>query len=305
MRVKAILAWAAIVAAMLLASCSKSDDVAASNEVSPVAVKAAFESQFPTATNVSWSKVDNFQVASFNLTSTTKSTTSSTHKCTAWYSGNGKWEMTEIEYTSDQLPDAVKKAYTASEYGDGTWTIVKIVMLKKTDGKEFFKFELSKSGKNNVLLYFNVDGTLLKVKEKNKNYPDCGNYPNVVSDSLKAAVAKLYPNGTIGEVMQGHWGYWVEVKDGANQYNLFFNHKYELLMSISELTLTGLPQAVQDAFKASSYADWTVEKIKGITMPGFTQQVYLIFVSKDDHYMMLIYGADGKPFGGQNSFGCE
>lgn len=52
MRVKAILAWAAIVAAMLLASCSKSDDVAGTNEVSPVAVKAAFESQFPTATSM-------------------------------------------------------------------------------------------------------------------------------------------------------------------------------------------------------------------------------------------------------------
>lgn len=306
MRGKAILVWAALIAALLLASCSKNDDVTSNeNEVSETAVKAAFTSQFPTAANVSWGEVDGFKVASFTLKSTTKSTTSGTHKCSAWYKGNGKWEMTEIEYSSDQLPDTIRKAYTATEYGDGSWTIVKIVKLKKADGTERFKFELSKTGKNNVLLYFNVDGTLLKVKEKNKNYPDCGNYPNVVSDSLKAAVAKLYPNGTIGEVMQGHWGYWVEVKDGANQYNLFFNHKYELLMSISELTLTGLPQAVQDAFKASSYADWTVEKIKGITMPGFTQQVYLIFVSKDDHYMMLIYGADGKPFGGQDSFGCE
>lgn len=304
MRIKAIFAWAAIVAAMLLASCSKSDDVANPDVVSPTAVKAAFESQFPTATSVSWSSVDNFQVATFTLNSTTKSTTSSAHKCTAWFRGNGKWEMTEIEYTSDQLPDTVKKAYTASKYGDGSWTIVKIVKLTKADGTAFFKFEVSKSGQNNVLLYFKATGELVKVKEKNKNYPDCGNYPNVVSDSLKAAVAKLYPNGTIGEVMQGHWGYWVEVKDGANQYNLFFNRKYELLMSISELTLAGLPQAVQDAVKASSYADWTVEKIKGILMPGFTQQVYLIFVSKDNRYMLLIYGADGKPFGGQNSFGC-
>ncbi|WP_320054690.1 PepSY-like domain-containing protein [uncultured Acetobacteroides sp.] len=303
MRIKAILVLAAIVAAMLLASCSKSDDVANTDVVSPTAVKAAFESQFPTAGSVSWSSVDNFQVASFTLNSATKSTTSSAHRCTAWYKGNGKWEMTEIEYTSDQLPDTVKKAYTASAYGDGSWAIVKIVKLAKADGTTFFKFELSKSGQNNMLLYFGAGGKLVKVKEKNKNYPDCGNYPNVVSDSLKAAVAKLYPTGTIGEVMQGHWGYWVEVKDGANLYNLFFSRKYELLMSISELTLAGLPQAVQDAFKSSSYASWTVDKIKGITMPGITQQLYLLFVSKDNRYMLLIYGADGKPFGGPNSFG--
>lgn len=296
--------WAAIVAAMLLASCSKSDDATPADEVSEVAVKGAFEAQFPTATNVSWSSVDNFRVASFTLTSTNKSTTGSAHRCTAWYRGNGKWEMTEIEYTSDQLPTAVKAAYTTSEYGDGSWAIVKIVSLKKTNGKELFKFELSKSGKNNVLLYFNVDGTLLKVKEKNKNYPDCSSYPNVVPDSLKAAVAQLYPNGTIGEVMRGHWGFWVEVTDGASAYSLFFNRKYELLMAISELAFEGLPQPVQDAVKASSYADWTVEKIKGIVMPGISQQVYLVFVSKDNQHLMLIYGADGKPFGGQNSFGC-
>lgn len=297
--------WAAIVAAMLLASCSKSDDATASNEnqVSEVAVKGAFEAQFPTATNVSWSNVDNFKVASFTLTSTNKSTTSSAHRCNAWYRGNGKWEMTEIEYTSEQLPDTVKKAYTASEYGDGSWTIVKIVRLKKADGKEFFKFELSKSGQNNVLLYFKATGELVKVREKNRNYPDCDSYPNVVPDSLKAAILKLYPNATIGEVMHGHWGFWVEVKDGANEYNLYFNRKYELLMAISELTLEGLPQPVQDAVKASSYADWTVEKVKGITMTGMPQ-VYLIFVKKDSKHMMLIFGADGKPIGGQNSFGC-
>ena len=297
--------WAAIVAAMLLASCSKSDDATASNEnqVSEVAVKGAFEVQFPTATNVSWSSVDSYKVASFTLTSTNKSTTANAHRCMAWYRGNGKWEMTEIEYTSDQLPDAVKNAYTASEYGDGSWSIVKIVRLKKADGKEFFKFELSKAEKNNVLLYFKATGELVKVREKNRNYPDCSSYPNVVPDSLKAAVVKLYPNGTIDEVMVGHWGFWVEVKDGANEHDLYFNRKFELLMAISELTLDGLPQAVRDAFKTGSYADWTVDKVKGATMMGMPQ-VYLLFLEKDDKHMMLMFGADGKPIGGQNSFGC-
>jgi hypothetical protein len=303
MRVKAILVLAAIVAAMLLASCSKSDDAASSNEGSQTAVKAAFESQFPAATNVSWSNVDNFQVATFTQTSTTKSTIGSTHKCTAWYNkGNGKWEMTEIEYTSDQLPDTVKKAYTASAYGDGSWTIVKIVKLEKADGTKIFKFELSKSGKNNVLLYFSAEGKLLKVREKNNSYPDCGNYPNVVPDSLKAIVLKLYPTGTIGEVMQGHWGYWINVTDGANEHELYFNRKYELLMDLSKLTFAGLPQAVQDAVKASTYADWTVAEIRVVAMKGF-QPIYILFVSKDNQLLMLMYGTDGKPYGGSGTFG--
>ncbi len=303
MRGKAILVWAALIAALLLASCSKNDDVTSNeNEVSETAVKAAFTSQFPTAANVSWGEVDGFKVASFTLKSTTKSTTSGTHKCSAWYRGNGKWEMTEIEYSSDQLPDTIRKAYTATEYGDGSWTIVKIVKLKKADGTERFKFELSKTGKNNVFLYFDATGKLLKVKEKNRNYPDCNNYPNVLPDTLKAVILKMYPSAEISEVMQGPWGYWVEVKDGANIHNLFFNRKYELMMTMSQLGFEGLPQAVQEAVKASNYATWTVVSVRGFSMSGM-QTVYMLMLKNDQDYKMLLYTADGKFFNGYSNFG--
>jgi hypothetical protein len=303
MKMKATILWAAAFAAVAMASCSKSEDVSsASNpQVSEVAVKAAFGAQFPTATNVSWSGVDGFQVASFTLNSATKATTGDSHKCTAWYSGKGKWEMTEIEYTSDQLPAAVKTAFVASEYG--SWTIVKLVSLKKADGTEHFKFELSKTGENNVFLYFDAKGTLLKVKEKNKNYPDCKDYPNVLPDTLKAIVLKLYPAGVTNEVMQGPWGYWVQVKDGATAHDLYFSRKYVLLMDISELTFEGLPKPIQDAVKASDYATWTVLGIRAVAMkdiPG----VYVLIVKNGTKHMMLMYTADGKAFQGANSFGC-
>lgn len=84
--------------------------------------------------------------------------------------------MTRIEYTSDHCRCG-KEGLHGFWYGDGTWTIVKIVMLKKTDGKEFFKFELSKSGKNNVLLYFNVDGTLLRLRRRTRTTPTAATTP--------------------------------------------------------------------------------------------------------------------------------
>lgn len=300
---KTTLLWVALAAAIVMASCSKNDDaVSTDNQTSETAVKAAFGTQFPSASNVSWTSVDGFQVASFTLSSSIKATANGQYKCSAWYKGNGKWEMTEIEYTSEQLPDTVKKAFQATEYGNGSWTVVKIVRLKKADGTEHYKFELSKAGQNNVFLYFDVTGKLLKVKEKNKNYSDCINYPNVVPDTLKAIILKLYPNGVIKEVMQGPWGYWVELKDGNNEHNLFYNKKYELLMSMSKLTLEGLPKAVQDAFAASSYASWSVEGIKAFIMKDMPS-MYMLMVKKDGKYMVLMYGADGKPFQGPNSYG--
>lgn len=285
----------AAIVGLLFMSCSKGEDVGSqdSNTSNEMAVKAAFTTQFPSAANVSWGKVQEFDVAKFILPSKLKSTSGGSHSCAAWYKGNGKWEMTEVEFTFDQLSDTIKKAFTASEYGDGTWTTVKIVQLKKSDGTEFYKFEVKKSGENNRLLYFKADGTLAKVKEVSSQYPDCGNYPTVVPTEIQAYITANYPNATVKEVMKSFWGYWVEVKDGAIERNLFFSPTYELIMQMSKLALADMPKAVQDAFQASTYATWTVKSIENFEFKGMPSY-YILKVRLDKKKATLVYTADGK-----------
>lgn len=276
-------------------SCSKSEDVTSqAGTTGATAVKAAFAVQFPTATNVSWNNVQDFEVAKFMLTSTTKSTASGSHSCAAWYSGNGKWQMTEVDYTFEQLSDTVKKAFTASDYGDGTWSIVKVVKLTKNDGTDFFKIEVSKSGVNSHLLYFKADGTLAKDKELKSDYSDCDNYPTAAPAEIQAYITATYPSAVVKDVMKGKWGYWVEIQDGTVYRNLFFSITYQLVFAVSDGTLTDTPQAVQDAFKASSYATWTVKHVESFQMTGVTDVVYIIKVVQNKKRATLIYKADGS-----------
>lgn len=279
--------------ASLMMSCSKGEDVAGNGSIDngQSAVKVAFASQYPTATNVSWNTVQSYNVASFNATMKGKSDTAH-HSCSAWYTNNGKRVLSKVEFTYDQLPDVLKSGYVASAYGDGTWTIAHILQIVKADSSIIFKFKVTKSGENAHILYFNAAGTLLKDKEISDEYFDCDDYPATLPTELQTYITATYPAAVVDEVMHGKWGYWVVLQDGTIDRSLFFSNTYELLMSVAKMALTDTPKPVQDAFAASTYASWTVKSVEYFMWKG-GDPLYIVKVKSTRKHATLIYKADG------------
>lgn len=89
----------------------------------PASVLQAFTSQFPGADNVQWQlKPDmGYAVASFYW-SGERATETDAPNHTAWFSlSEAKLDMTDHDIPYEALPDAVKKAFMATEYAQKPW----------------------------------------------------------------------------------------------------------------------------------------------------------------------------------------
>lgn len=121
---------------LLFASCSNDENNplpdGTSGEV-PALVLDEFNSLFPGATNVVWSTKGEYAVASFYWDGSRADNVVRNH--TAWFAlANGVWGMTEKEIRFADLPEAVKNAFGASEYGQAPWRADDEVDVLKRNG---------------------------------------------------------------------------------------------------------------------------------------------------------------------------
>lgn len=73
-----------------------------------------------------------------------------------------------------------------------------------------------------------------------------------------------------------------------------FNKKGEWLVTEKTVEYIGLPEAVQDGFKKSKYADWEVKKVAMVDESD-RELVYRILVKKNDvQKRYLFFNKDGK-----------
>jgi hypothetical protein len=73
-----------------------------------------------------------------------------------------------------------------------------------------------------------------------------------------------------------------------------FNKKGEWLVTEKKVEYVGLPEAVQDGFSKSKYADWEVKKVVMVDESD-RELVYRILVRKNDvQKRYLFFKADGK-----------
>lgn len=114
--------------------------------------------------------------------------------------------------------------------------------------------------------------------------------PSAVTDSFK----EKYPDANGVE-----WRDKVSVfsavfsRDGVS-YEAKYNSKGEWLNTESELAVDDLPSDVREGFEKSKYADWEIEKIHKIQLPGDKVQ-YRVLVGKTDiQKKNLVYSSQGR-----------
>lgn len=154
-------------AMVLFAACNDDNDTKKEGAANvPEAVNSAFERQFPNATNVTWTEKNNYYVASFDLKAKSRAEVTAAPKNEAWYTQEGKCNLSELELSATELESAYTKvfsAWKATAYFTDGYTIDDIDLLQRTENADdkIIKIEIEKD-KLERDLYFTPEGKLVK-----------------------------------------------------------------------------------------------------------------------------------------------
>lgn len=154
-------------ALVLFAACSDDDNTKKEGTANvPEAVNSAFEKQFPNATNVKWAEKNNYYVASFDLKAKSRAEATTAQKNEAWYTQEGKCNLSELELSVTELESGYAKvfaAWKATPYFADGYTIDDIDLLQRTEGADdkIIKIEIEQGDKERDL-YFTLEGKLVK-----------------------------------------------------------------------------------------------------------------------------------------------
>ena len=129
-----------------LHSCDNNDD---ESIAVPVELQSTFSAKYPNATNVEWENKYGYYVADFYAG----------HEASAWFTQDGKWQMTETDIPYNALPQAVKTSFEKSEYA--SWKQDDVDKLERTGVETIFVIEVENQNQE-IDLYYSADGTLIK-----------------------------------------------------------------------------------------------------------------------------------------------
>ena len=179
-----------------LQSCDNDDD---GSIAVPAELQSAFSSKFPNAANVKWETKSGYYVADFY----------DGYEASAWFTQDGKWQMTETDIPYNALPQAVKTSFESSEYA--SWKRDDIDKLERTGVETVFVIEVEKQNQE-VDLYYSADGTLIKsivdTDDDNNEH-----LPVQLTEAMKNFINEKYPNARIMEV---------DVEDDKNDWDFGF-----------------------------------------------------------------------------------
>lgn len=119
---------------MTLEGCNKASADSQINEKA----KAELAERYPDAVNVKWTSKNGYDVAKFNRVATRSANTG--YDFSVWFNRSGQWCMTESEISYNELPEAVKTAFQASEYAD--WKVDDIDKLERNGMETFYVIEV-------------------------------------------------------------------------------------------------------------------------------------------------------------------
>lgn len=152
---------AALCSVFVLSSCSDDDSL---SRTPPIEIVKAFNEMFPNATNVSWTTIDDYDVARFYDAGTRAEMMQP--NCTAWFSRtSNRWSMTDREIPFSSLPAAVRSAFESSVYAQSPWTVDdEANVLERAGSETFYVIEVDKNEngtETDVDLYYTLEGKLV------------------------------------------------------------------------------------------------------------------------------------------------
>lgn len=104
MKLKFFTLLLALSAAWSLHSCDNNDD---ESIAVPTELQSAFSAKYPNAANVKWESKSGYYVADFY----------DGYEASAWFTQDGKWQMTETDIPYTALPEPVKNIINATYPG--------------------------------------------------------------------------------------------------------------------------------------------------------------------------------------------
>lgn len=256
--------------AVSFASCDNddNDDIDISNV--PADVRNTFDGSYSNIANLKWETENVSQQSYYKAEFNNKS--DNNYQTSAWYSPEGKWQMTETEMPYNAIPAPIRAAFENSPYA--TWKKDnEIDKIERPDSETVYIIEVESATDEDVDLYYSADGVLIKAISDmdNSNTAHGSLLPNTPSETVTAVttfINEKYPNARIVEI---------EIERGITEIDIIHENigKEVLLNSANEWISTSwdifasqLPQTVTTAIKASSYANYTIDDIEYVETPA-------------------------------------
>lgn len=149
MKLKIYTLLLALSGAWCLQSCDNNDDESVNV---PVELQNAFSTMYPNIANVKWEAKAGYYVADFR----------NGYDASAWFTQDGKWQMTETDIPYSALPQEVKNAFERSEYTTASgWRIDDVDKLERVNLETVYVIEVENKNQE-ADLYYSEGGVLIK-----------------------------------------------------------------------------------------------------------------------------------------------
>lgn len=242
---------------LLLAACTLVISQACTKEedISKLAMQA-FDNKYPYAEAVTWQIKSNYVVAEFFNTEGNEAR----HETNAWFDNNGNWYMTETDILFDELPNAVKEAFAASQYAE--WRVEDVDKVERNNMDEIFIIEVENNN-TEMDLYFSADGILVKeMADVDKNYDYHDFIPEQPISSIFTYISTNYPSARIIDVdIDGSFTE-VEILDGKVCRELIFDIQGNWLLEKTDIRMANVPPSILQVLQTSEYASFYVDEIE-------------------------------------------
>ena len=221
------------VGALAFTACDNDDDDDGYTRV-PAAVEAAFADRYGGHGRVDWdAERGGYCVAEFYMDG---------RECEAWYSPDGSWMMTEVDYGRNlqALPQAVQDGYNATTYAQDGWRIDDIDEIQRPGYENVYKIEVEKDGQPDRDLYFDLGGTLFRdVQDDGRDHDNSG----MIHDRLPAALSDYintqYPGAAIVDFDREDGGYYeVDLRHEGKSIEVAFDREGNWVMSKTDCDRT-------------------------------------------------------------------
>lgn len=236
-----------------LQSCDNDDD----NSIAvPTELQNAFASKYPNAANVKWETKSGYYVADFY----------DEYEASAWFTQDGKWQMTETDIPYSALPQAVKTSFEKSEYA--SWKQDDVDKLERTGVETIFVIEVENQNQE-IDLYYSADGTLIK-SIVDTDDDNTGHLPVQLTEAMRNFINEKYPNAKIMEIDveddRNDWdfGYTeVDIIHNGISKDVLFDQTGDCHSTSWEVRQNELPEAVKNTIN-NQYGEYRFDEAKRI-----------------------------------------
>ena len=236
-----------------LQSCDNDDD----NSIAvPTELQNAFSSKYPNAANVKWETKSGYYVADFY----------DGYEASAWFTQDGKWQMTETDIPYSALPQAVKTSFEKSEYA--SWKQDDVDKLERTGVETIFVIEIENQNQE-IDLYYSADGTLIK-SIVDTDDDNTGHLPVQLTEAMRNFINEKYPNAKIMEIDveddRNDWdfGYTeVDIIHNGISKDVLFDQTGDWHSTSWEVRQNELPEAVKNTIN-NQYGEYRFDEAKRI-----------------------------------------